>query len=80
MTYHFGRNNTSGCPCKDCEDRYPGCHDRCEGYKAWKKKLEEKNKAEAEYRERHDTLSEAKKRQLWRNSRYPKYKRYLKND
>lgn len=23
-------------PCKDCADRYPGCHDRCSGYQSWK--------------------------------------------
>ena len=25
-------------PCKDCPDRYPGCHDNCEKYKAAKEK------------------------------------------
>ena len=32
-------------PCRDCEDRYPGCSDRCkkEEFKAWKA-LEEKRK------------------------------------
>lgn len=24
-------------PCKDCPDRYLGCHDRCEKYQAFKK-------------------------------------------
>lgn len=23
-------------PCKDCVDRYPGCHSHCEKYKSWK--------------------------------------------
>ena len=22
-------------PCKDCPDRYPGCHAKCEKYIAW---------------------------------------------
>lgn len=22
-------------PCRDCEEREPGCHDRCERYKEW---------------------------------------------
>lgn len=30
-------------PCIDCEppERYPGCHDRCEGYLEWKRELDE---------------------------------------
>ena len=27
--------------CKDCEDRYPGCHDHCKRYKAEKKKRDD---------------------------------------
>lgn len=23
-------------PCADCDEREPGCHDRCAGYKQWK--------------------------------------------
>lgn len=23
---------TDNCPCKDCERRYPACHDSCEAY------------------------------------------------
>lgn len=30
--------------CKDCKKRYPGCHDRCESYQAYKKQREEINK------------------------------------
>lgn len=31
--------------CKDCQKRYPGCHDHCEDYQACRKKyLEEKAK------------------------------------
>jgi len=26
-------------PCKDCQDREPACHDRCEKYLAYKKEL-----------------------------------------
>lgn len=31
--------------CKDCQDRYVGCHSKCEKYKA-KKELHEKRKQE----------------------------------
>lgn len=27
--------------CKDCQSRYPGCHDKCEKYQEEKKKYEE---------------------------------------
>jgi hypothetical protein len=36
-------------PCKDCRDRHPGCHDKCDGYKAWKMRLEEINNKRKEY-------------------------------
>lgn len=36
-------------PCKDCANRNPGCHDKCEKYLAWKVKLNELNKARREY-------------------------------
>ena len=36
-------------PCKDCEDRFTACHDKCEKYKAWKSQLDEVNKRRKEY-------------------------------
>ena len=39
-------------PCKDCEDRFTACHDKCEKYKAWKSRLDEVNKRRKEYNER----------------------------
>jgi hypothetical protein len=30
--------------CKDCSDRFPGCHDRCERYKADKEACEAEKK------------------------------------
>ena len=39
-------------PCKDCKDRYPVCHDKCEKYKEWKSRLDEVNKRRKEYNER----------------------------
>lgn len=32
----------SNCPCKDCNDRVVGCHDRCESFCNWKKSETEK--------------------------------------
>lgn len=40
-------------PCKDCEKRFPGCHDTCEGYK----------KAKAEYMEATHKRWEAKRKE-----------------
>lgn len=38
-------------PCRGCqrELKTPGCHDRCEEYKAWKKQLEAVNQKRKEY-------------------------------
>ena len=27
-------------PCKDCDRRYPGCHDHCEDFKAFRAEVE----------------------------------------
>ena len=29
------------CKCFSCEDRYPGCHSKCDDYKKWKEWLNE---------------------------------------
>ena len=40
-------------PCRGCqrELKMPGCHDRCDEYKAWKKQLEAVNQKRKEYNE-----------------------------
>lgn len=38
------------CPCHGCESRKVGCHDECEGYRAFRKELDALN--EMERRER----------------------------
>lgn len=30
-------------PCKDCEDRHRGCHDRCEAYKDFRNEIDKAN-------------------------------------
>ena len=37
-------------PCLGCDDRYLGCHDRCENYKAYKEKSMEINQRKQEER------------------------------
>ena len=62
---------TSNCPCYGCEDRQPGtgCHDRCERYKAWKGKEDEKKKARRE-ESAVVPMSDAKRKAIWRSKRY----------
>lgn len=37
--------------CKGCENRYVGCHDECEYYKAYKQYLEDKKAQERKRRQ-----------------------------
>jgi hypothetical protein len=39
-------------PCKDCQDRNPGCHDKCKMYAEWKERLNKLNRARKEYAEK----------------------------
>lgn len=32
-------------PCKDCQDRFPGCHDHCERFHEW----QENHRAEVDF-------------------------------
>ena len=36
-------------PCKGCVAKVPACHDRCQKYKEWKKKLDVLNDARKKY-------------------------------
>lgn len=38
--------------CKDCPRRFPGCHDRCPDYAAWKAEYDEAKAREKEYNKR----------------------------
>ena len=73
---NFTRRNIDDCPCDGCTERYPACHDYCEDkYKPWKKKKDEERERERQYRMSLDTMSESKKRELWKNNRYQRRKR-----
>lgn len=63
------RNNGNG-PCKDCADRYPGCHDHCDRFKEWHEKVAARNKAERDFRMSQDIVSERAKRNMWKKLRY----------
>ena len=54
-------------PCKDCPDRHPACHDRCEKYKAFAVERAKSNKYNQE--KNMFTLSEHGRRDIWRRMR-----------
>lgn len=66
----WNRENTQGCPCKGCPARYPACHDKCEKFAEWRKKIDAKRNARRLARESADILSTAKKKQMWKKQRY----------
>lgn len=76
----FSKNNGSGCPCKECKDRYPACHDHCEKseYVAWREKMATMKKAEQDYRKQFNCISDANIRASWRNKRYSRQVNYNK--
>jgi hypothetical protein len=60
-------------PCKDCQEREPGCHDRCEKYQEFRKTRREFNQKMGELgiyntyvadrkAKIHDTMEKKKKR------------------
>lgn len=51
--FSFTRHDRSGCPCKGCDTRSPGCHGKCKAYTTWaEKKRIENEKESAEERAR----------------------------
>ena len=75
----FSKANKTNCPCRNCPDKGCGAyHNKCEKYVGWKKKMDELNDAERTYRQRNDTMSEAKKKSLWRSKRYSRQLMYNK--
>ena len=59
--------------CKDCDQRHPGCHDKCEKYQAEKKAYEERQAVKrkyndlrgALYRQRDEGVQRALKKARW---------------
>ena len=66
----FQLSPNSSCPCKDCEERNPACHDRCERYKVWKKNLQDMRAEEKRYSESKQTISDVSLRKIWKKQRY----------
>ena len=47
-------------PCWGCQEREPGCHDRCDAFKEWRKIVDAANEARRAYRDRPLSKSERK--------------------
>ena len=54
-------------PCKECPDRHPACHDRCDRYKEFAAERAKSNKYNQE--KNMFTLSEHGRRDIWRRMR-----------
>ena len=67
--------HNSGCPCKDCENRTPGCHDTCEGYKAWRSGWDKMMETRREYLKSFDTISDSYIKHLLRKNRDKRHAR-----
>ena len=68
-------SNGSKCPCKGCTDRTTGerekdCHTYCERYNAWKAETDSVNEVIRKDNSRFSTMSDAKKKAIWRSKRY----------
>lgn len=62
--------HNSGCPCKGCEDRDPGCHDKCERFQQWREKRNEIAEARRKYMESFNTMSDASKKYLAKRQKH----------
>lgn len=65
------KTRDNGCPCKGCKKREPGtgCHDRCEEYQRWKE-AERKLKEEEKRVHGINTMSDTKRKAIWKASLY----------
>ena len=63
--------NSKG-PCLGCTRRFEACQDpkKCEDFKEFRKKIDQARENERRFKESMNTISESKKRELWRSKRY----------
>lgn len=54
------------CPCKECPERHPACHDHCERYIEWRDKW---RAAKERLRQEKTQFSTSMKRIFWENIR-----------
>lgn len=54
VNINYSHASAKDIPCKnECEDRHPGCHDKCERYISWKERMNEKRLAIIKGRKQH---------------------------
>lgn len=51
-------------PCLGCADKEPGCHGKCDAYKAWRGRLDLVNEARVKYRDRPMSRDERRERKI----------------
>lgn len=69
--------NRDTTPCKNCEDRAPACHSKCDKYIEWRKVYDEKKeKADKEKRahlllqaEHYDAVDKQRKKWKWQKKK-----------
>ena len=55
-------------PCKGCEERYLGCHGKCEGYQNWLEGHRGRQKALAEKKRTENVIADTYRRSVvWRH-------------
>ena len=54
--------STGKCKCKGCTERYSGCHDHCESYKAYRKELDDYAEKKRKAKEENAPFAEKKRR------------------
>jgi len=67
------------CPCeRACPERNPECHGKCERYNQWRRKKDEELALKNKRHVSSDTMSDAKKRAIWKKMRTSRKVHYNK--
>ena len=77
MSFNNDSSNND-CPCYRCTERVaePNCHPTCDRYLKWQKKKAAQNDAARKEKQKNNTMSDAKRRILWKNKRYARQGNY----
>ena len=62
-------------PCKECKERYLGCHDKCSHYKEYKKDLDDKKRIITEAKNKNKELFALKRDSITKSIRRNKSKK-----
>jgi len=56
-------------PCKECPDRFPGCHSQCPKYLAWRKEYDKEKEQERQQKQLYNSTNPIR-RNKWKNRQY----------